>query len=118
MKLLARLRTADDILARAEADNRGVAIVPLGEASRDISLQPPAAARVRIKQLKPLPHAVERTDDGGFRVSGDDPCVVDMPTMWAHDITNVGRGDLLTMFWSNDIFNPREPDTFQELVAP
>src|SRR6266850_1342377 len=54
----ARLRTADDILARAEADNRGVAIVPLGEATRDISLQLPAAARVRLKQLKPLPHAV------------------------------------------------------------
>ena len=49
----ARLRTADDIVARAEADNRGVALIPLGEASRDISLQPPAAARVRLKQLKP-----------------------------------------------------------------
>ena len=57
-----RLRTADDIVARAEADNRGVAIVPLGEASRDISLQTPAAARVRLKQLKPMPYAVERTD--------------------------------------------------------
>src|SRR6266849_1883058 len=45
----ARLRTADDIVARAEADNRGVAIVPLGEATRDISVQLPAAARVRIK---------------------------------------------------------------------
>ncbi len=43
----ARLRTADDLIARAEADNRGVALVPLGEAGRDISLQTPAAARVR-----------------------------------------------------------------------
>src|SRR6187401_2362006 len=40
-----RLRTADDIVARAEADDRGVAMIPLGEASRDISMQPPAAAR-------------------------------------------------------------------------
>ena len=58
----ARLHTADDIIARAEADNRGVALIPLGEAGRDISLQPPAAARVRLKQFKPKPHAVERSD--------------------------------------------------------
>src|SRR5690348_7546210 len=58
----ARLRAADDIIARAEADNRGIALVPLGEAGRDISLQPPAAARVRVKQFKPKPHAVERGD--------------------------------------------------------
>src|SRR4029077_2308039 len=58
----ARLRTADDIVARAEADSRGVAVIPLGGASRDISMQAPAAARGRIKQPKPLPHAVERTD--------------------------------------------------------
>src|SRR6201995_3957924 len=37
----ARLRTADDIAARAEADNRGIAIVPLGESTRDVSLQLP-----------------------------------------------------------------------------
>jgi hypothetical protein len=58
----ARMRTADDIIARAEADNRGVAIVPLAEVTRDISLQPPAAARVRLNQIKPKPHAIERTD--------------------------------------------------------
>jgi hypothetical protein len=58
----ARMRTADDIIAHAEADNRGVAIVPLAEAAHDISLQPPAAARVRLNQIKPKPHAVERLD--------------------------------------------------------
>jgi hypothetical protein len=58
----ARIRAADDIIARAEADNRGVAIVPLAEAARDISLQPPAAARVRLNQIKPKPHAIERVD--------------------------------------------------------
>src|SRR6187401_869379 len=34
----ARMRTAEDLIARAEADNRGVALVPLSEPSRDISL--------------------------------------------------------------------------------
>ena len=37
-----RLRTAEELLARAEADNRGVAVLPLSETARDISLQPPA----------------------------------------------------------------------------
>jgi hypothetical protein len=57
-----RLRTADDILARAETDNRGVALLPLSEPVRDASLQTAAAARVRLKQLKPKPHAIERAD--------------------------------------------------------
>ena len=49
----ARMRTAEDLVARAEADNRAVALIPLSEPSRDISFETPAAARVRIKQLKP-----------------------------------------------------------------
>jgi UDP-2-acetamido-2,6-beta-L-arabino-hexul-4-ose reductase len=53
-----------------------------------------------------------------LRVSGTEPCLVDMPTMWAHDITNVGSGELLTVFWSNDLFDPRRPDTYQESVVP
>ena len=35
----ARLRSADELIARAEADNRGVAVLPLSETTRDISLQ-------------------------------------------------------------------------------
>ena len=56
------MRTADDLIARADADNRGVALIPLSEPSRDISFEAPAAARVRLKQIKPKPHAVERAD--------------------------------------------------------
>ena len=58
----ARIRTAEDLIARAEADNRGVAVAPLGEASRDFTLQTPAAARVRLSQIKPKPHVIERSD--------------------------------------------------------
>src|SRR5262249_3030151 len=57
-----RLRVADDLLARAEADDRGVALIRLSETARDISLETAAAARVRIKQFKPEPYAVERAD--------------------------------------------------------
>jgi hypothetical protein len=58
----ARIRTGEDALARAEADNRGVAIIAVSEAHRGISLQNPAAARVQLRQLQPKPHAVERGD--------------------------------------------------------
>jgi UDP-2-acetamido-2,6-beta-L-arabino-hexul-4-ose reductase len=53
-----------------------------------------------------------------FRVSGAVPAVVDMPTMWAHNITNIGSDELLTLFWSNDLFDPGQPDTYPEAVTP
>jgi Domain of unknown function (DUF4159)/Aerotolerance regulator N-terminal len=58
----ARMRTADDLMARAEADDRGVALIRLSDPTRDISLETPAAARVRLKQIRPQPYAVERSD--------------------------------------------------------
>ena len=57
-----RVRTAEDIIVRAESNKTGVAIVPLSEPGRDISLDTPAAARVRVRQLKPKPHTVERAE--------------------------------------------------------
>jgi len=57
-----RVRTAEDLIARAEQDNRGVAIIPLSEVGRDISLETPGAARVRLRQLRPKPHTIERSD--------------------------------------------------------
>ena len=57
-----RVRTAEDLIARAETDNRGVAIIPLSEVGRDISLETPGAARVRLRSLKPKPHTVDRND--------------------------------------------------------
>jgi len=58
----ARLRTAEDLIARAEADNRGVAVIPLSEPGRDITLETPGAARVRLRQIKPKPQTVARSD--------------------------------------------------------
>jgi len=58
----ARMRTADDLMARAESDDRGVALIRLSDPTRDISLETPAAARVRLKQIRPQPYAVERSD--------------------------------------------------------
>ncbi|WOQ16971.1 NAD-dependent epimerase/dehydratase family protein [Raineyella sp. W15-4] len=51
-----------------------------------------------------------------FDVSGDEPCVVDMPTMWSHNITNIGSDTLTTLFWINELFDPNDPDTFRDVV--
>lgn len=51
-----------------------------------------------------------------FEVDGDDPLAIDMPTMWTHNITNSGDQVLYTSFWTNDIFDPDNPDTIAERV--
>jgi UDP-2-acetamido-2,6-beta-L-arabino-hexul-4-ose reductase len=51
-------------------------------------------------------------------VTGEAPVAVDMPTMWAHNITNVGSRPLTTLFWTNELFDPAAPDTHPEQVEP
>jgi len=51
-----------------------------------------------------------------FEVNGDEPSVVDMPTMWAHSIKNVGTEELVTLFWAHELFNAEAPDTYPEPV--
>lgn len=53
-----------------------------------------------------------------FDISGAHPCVVDMPTMWVHNITNTGDGELTTLFWTHSLFDPDAPDTYWEPVTP
>lgn len=52
-----------------------------------------------------------------YRVSGNEPLSVDMPTLYTHSISNVGTEMLYTAFWTNDIFNPEQPDTIAETVT-
>ena len=51
-----------------------------------------------------------------FRVQGSDRSFVDMPTLWVHNITNVGDDELITLFWADQLHNPAAPDTFWEPV--
>lgn len=53
-----------------------------------------------------------------FEVSGDQPAYIDIPTLHTHSITNTGSGALQTLFWSNEIFDPNNPDTYPEAVQP
>src|SRR3979411_757432 len=76
----ARMRMADDLMARAETDNRAVALIPMSDPSRDISFETAGAARVRLKQIKPKPNAVTRADMlvplGGFLEATNDGEVI------------------------------------------
>lgn len=51
-----------------------------------------------------------------FPVSGTTPAAVDMPTLHTHSIENVGPGPLLTLFWTHELFDPDDPDTFADPV--
>ena len=51
-----------------------------------------------------------------YRVRGDEPAAVDMPTMHTHSIENTGSGRLLTLFWTHDLFDPAAPDTYADPV--
>ncbi|MEJ0078204.1 MAG: DUF4159 domain-containing protein [Alphaproteobacteria bacterium] len=86
-----RIRTAEDLIARAETDNRGVAIVPLSDAGRDISLETPGAARVRLRQLKPKPHTLDRTEalPAIARFLAGTPSV---EVLWLSDGVDVAKG--------------------------
>jgi len=53
-----------------------------------------------------------------FRLSGDTPSFVDMPTMWVHNIRNVGDSELVTMFWADQLLDTDRPDQYAEKVTP
>ena len=86
-----RLRTADELMARAEADNRGVAFLPLSQTGRDISLQVAGAARVQARQLQPQPYGIDRGEAlpliGRFLAQAPDVEIV-----WLSDGVDLGRG--------------------------
>ncbi len=52
-----------------------------------------------------------------FDVSGDSPVAIDIPTLWAHSITNQGQTELMTLFWTDEVFDPSAPDTYSEMVT-
>ena len=51
-----------------------------------------------------------------FELDGAKPSFVDMPIWHTHNITNIGNDYLYTLFWSNEFYDPEDPDTFFEKV--
>ena len=52
-----------------------------------------------------------------YRVSGENPAPVDMPSLHTHSIENVGDAELITAFWTNEMFDPNNPDTYADKVV-
>ena len=86
-----RLRAAEDLIVQAENDNRGVALIPLSETARDISIAPAGAARIRLGQLKPKPHAPLRAD-ALPAIERFITVTRDVEVIWLSDGIDLGQG--------------------------
>jgi UDP-2-acetamido-2,6-beta-L-arabino-hexul-4-ose reductase len=57
-----------------------------------------------------------RAIEGGsvteYSVTGSAYQVIDIPPGFTHSITNVGAGEMVTLFWSSETFDPNRPDTY------
>lgn len=51
-------------------------------------------------------------------VTGHTLEVIDIPPGYTHSITNVGSEDLITLFWSSEVYDPKHSDTYYEDVLP
>jgi hypothetical protein len=87
----ARLRTADELIARADADARGVALLPLSETTHDISMQTAGAARVALNSIRPKPHTIDRAEALPLltRFLAGAP---ELETVWLTDGVDLGTG--------------------------
>jgi UDP-2-acetamido-2,6-beta-L-arabino-hexul-4-ose reductase len=53
-----------------------------------------------------------------YHMRGEDFQVVDIPPGYTHSIENVGPGELVTLFWASEVFDPGRPDTHAMAVQP
>jgi hypothetical protein len=86
-----RIKAADELIANADSDRRGVVLVPLSEPARDLTMMPASTARVALRQLSPKPYSIERVEtlpaiDRFLKATGD--CEI----AWLSDGVDTGRG--------------------------
>lgn len=123
------------IALTAHADDRGQLVETVrshgGQGQTFVSTTRPGVTRGEHFHLRKVERFVvlsgratiglRRVLDGdvvSFDVTGERPVIIDMPTMWAHNITNTGHEELVTLFWTNELFDPNDPDTYREPVGP
>lgn len=46
-----------------------------------------------------------------LETTGDKPQIVETIPGWTHDITNIGKDEMVVMLWANEIFDRSRPDT-------
>jgi len=86
-----RIKAADELIANADSNRRGIALVALSEPTRDITVMPGGTARVALRQLSPKPYAIERVETlpaiaRFLKATGD--CEI----AWLSDGVDTGRG--------------------------
>jgi len=47
-----------------------------------------------------------------YPVIGSAYQVINIPPGFTHSITNIGKGEMVTLFWSSEMFDPNRPDTY------
>ena len=87
-----RIKAADELIANADSDRRAIALVPLSEPNRDITLMPAGAARVALRKLAPKPYSINRVEtlaaiERFLNATGD--CEI----AWLSDGVDFGRGE-------------------------
>jgi uncharacterized protein DUF4159/aerotolerance regulator-like protein len=87
----AHVRAADELIANADTDRRGVALVPLSDPTRDITIMSAGTARVALRQLSPKPWWIDRVEmltalDRFLKATGD------ADIAWLSDGVDGGRG--------------------------
>jgi UDP-2-acetamido-2,6-beta-L-arabino-hexul-4-ose reductase len=68
-------------------------------------------AAIRLRQV----HGGEVVE---FRITGDEYRVVDIIPGYTHSVENIGSGELVTLFWSSEVFDQARPDTLFDPVIP
>ncbi len=66
---------------------------------------------VRMRQI-------ESSEIVEHRVRGGDFEVIDIPPGYTHSLENAGSGELVTLFWSSEVFDPDRLDTYFLPVCP
>ena len=51
-----------------------------------------------------------------YTVDGNEPTVVDIPVGYTHNIKNIGDTELICLFWSSQMFDAENPDTYYTKV--
>lgn len=72
-------------------------------------------ALIRLRQVGHESEGLGETIE--YRINGDDGVVIDIIPGYTHSITNTSEStDLLVLIWSNELFDPQNPDTYYEIV--
>ena len=97
------------------ADNRGVFVeiarqgIP-GQTS--FSTTSPGITGKALIQLR----RIGSDEFHNFYLDGNESAYVDMPIWHTHNIKNIGEDTLYTIFWINEAFDSKDPDTYFEIV--